>query len=247
VTQFGASSASDDSRALMSIGEVLAHLRTEFPDTTISKLRFLEAEGLIEPRRTASGYRKYSWQDVARLRYILTAQRDHYLPLRVIRQHLEAIDAGRAVPDAPGRPRYPRLLAAVEPTPAPTESSDSEHVSREELRERAGVTEEQLQQMEQYGLLTARPGGFFDAEAVEIATVVAQLGRYGVEPRHLRAHRTAADREIGLFAQVVAPLVRQRGPEARERAAEAVRELATLSLRLHAALLQSGLRGTLGG
>src|SRR5436309_10001691 len=99
------------SRAFMSIGEVLASLRAEYPDVTISKIRFLEAEGLIEPERTPSGYRKFSREDVARLRYVLSAQRDQYLPLRVIKAHLEAIDRGLEPPDSPGAgPQVPRAL-----------------------------------------------------------------------------------------------------------------------------------------
>jgi len=221
------------SAASMSIGEVLAHLRAEFPDTTISKLRFLEAEGLVEPRRTPSGYRKYSWHDVARLRYVLTAQRDQYLPLRVIREHLAAMDRGEL---APG-------LASVEPAgPAPPEV----RLRRDELLVAAGVGEGQLRSLEEFGLVAAQPGDWYDAEALEIATVAAAFAQYGLEVRHLRAYRAAADREIGLFAQLVSPHARQRSPEARARAAETVRELAALSQRLHAALVRAGLRTTLG-
>ncbi len=226
-------------RGLMSIGEVLAHLRTEFPDTTISKLRFLEAEGLVTPRRTPAGYRKYSWDDVSRLRYVLTAQRDQYLPLRVIRDQLAAGAAAVQPVSRPGRP-----LAAV---PAGPGRPDAEsRLSRADLLARSGLDEAVLRTAEQYGLLAPRTGGFYDADALEIATVVALLGRYGLEPRHLRGFRAAADREIGLFEQVVSPQARQRSPESRARAEESVRELAGLSLRLHAALVQAGLRGTLG-
>jgi DNA-binding transcriptional MerR regulator len=226
----------------MSIGEVLAHLRAEFPDTTISKLRFLESEGLVEPERTPSGYRKYSWDDVARLTYILTAQRDHYLPLRVIRDHL----AGGAAASAEARP--PLVSVDQLPTAQDFDADRADvRLSRAELVAQAGIDDAQLRDLEQYGLLAARSGGYYDADALEIAKVVGQLAAYGLQARHLRAYRTAADREIGLFEQVVAPVARQRGPEAQVRAQETVRELAALSLRLHAVLVQAGLRSTLGG
>jgi len=236
----------------MSIGEVLAQLRAEFPDTTISKLRFLESEGLVEPDRTAAGYRKYSREDVARLRYVLTAQRDHYLPLRVIREHLDAIDRGLqpAGGAAGGGPRGPRALQAAEDMPSAEDfarDGGEVRLSRTELLAEAGMDDEQLKQLEQYGLVSRRAGGYYDGDALLVAATVVEMGRYGLEARHLRAYRTAADREVGLFEQVVTPLVRQRGPEARARAQEAVRELAALSVRLHAALVQAGLRTTLGG
>jgi DNA-binding transcriptional MerR regulator len=231
--------AVDPSQAFMSIGEVLAHLRAEFPDTTISKLRFLESEGLVEPERTPSGYRKYSWDDVSRLTYILTAQRDHYLPLRVIREHLSG---GAGVSRPP--------LVAVDQLPVvqePEADRADVRLSRAELTAAAGISDEQLLDLEQYGLLGARSGGYYDTDALEIARVVGQLAAYGLQARHLRGYRTAADREIGLFEQVVAPVARQRSPEAQARAQETVRELAALSLRLHAALVQAGLRNALGG
>jgi DNA-binding transcriptional MerR regulator len=211
----------------MSIGEVLAHLRGEFPDITISKLRFLEAEGLVEPQRTAAGYRKYSTADVARLRFVLAAQRDHYLPLRVIRDQLTGVAPLRPVTD-PGVP---------EPV-AP-------RVDRAELLARSGLTGSALDELEQHGLIRDRAGRY-DADALTVARVAAQLARYGLEPRHLRGYRTAADREVGLFAQLVAPVARQNTPAARDRAAETVRELTALSQQLHAALVRIGLRETLG-
>jgi DNA-binding transcriptional MerR regulator len=237
-------------RAFMSIGEVLSQLRADFPDVTISKIRFLEAEGLIEPERTASGYRKFSRDDVSRLRYVLAAQRDHYLPLRVIKAHLEAIDRGLEPPDTPGGgPQVPRALVAAEGLPGP-ESFAREpselRLSRDELLDAAGLDSAQLTQIEQYGLVVARPGGYYDGDALVIAKTVAEMGRFGLEPRHLRAFRSAADREVGLVEQVVSPLVRQRNPEARGRAEEVARELASLSVKLHATLVRSGLRPQLG-
>jgi DNA-binding transcriptional MerR regulator len=239
------------SHAFLSIGEVLAQLRPEYPDVTISKIRFLEAEGLIEPERTPSGYRKFSREDVARLRYVLTAQRDQYLPLRVIKAHLEAIDRGLEPPDAPGAgPQVPRALVAADGLPGPdTFGRDTSELrlSREELIDAAAIEPAQLSQLEQFGLVAARPGGFYDGDALVIAKTVAEMSRFGLEPRHLRAFRAAADREVGLVEQVVAPLVRQRNPEARGRAEEVARELAALSVKLHATLVRSGLRPQFGG
>jgi DNA-binding transcriptional MerR regulator len=226
----------------MSIGEVLAHLRPDFPDTTISKLRFLETEGLVEPRRTPSGYRKYTWADVARLRYILAAQRDHYLPLRVIREQLAAIDRG----EAPSGPRP--ALAAVPSSPAaprPPAEPDETRISRPDLLARAGIDEDLLADLERHGLLTPGPGGWYPADAVDLVSAAGALAEFGLQARHLRAYRVAADREVGLFTQLVAPLARSGGPAARDRAAETVRELAALTQRLQAALVRIGLSETL--
>jgi DNA-binding transcriptional MerR regulator len=221
-------------------------LRAEFPDTTISKLRFLEAEGLVEPQRTASGYRKYSWNDVARLRFVLTAQRDQYLPLRVIREQLEALERG----DEPLGRQRPALVAVgpdgeVSGDGASPEPADA-RVARAELVRRTGIAEQLLTELEQLGLVTSRPPGWFDPDAVVIVEAVVGLTRYGLELRHLRAFRTGADREVGLFSQLLTPMVRQSDPAARARAAETARELTALSQRLHAALVRTGLRETLG-
>lgn len=225
--------------ALMSIGEVLAHLRAEFPDTTISKLRFLEAEGLVDPQRTASGYRKYSWDDVHRLRFVLTAQRDQYLPLRVIREQLDRMA------EPPPAPR-PALVAVGDQNAGPAPDGADTRMHRDDLLARTSVTDELLTELEKAGLVQARPPGWYDGDAVVIVEAVAGLTRYGLELRHLRAFRAGADREVGLFTQMLAPLVRQHDPAARARAAETARELQALSQKLHAALVRAGLRTTLG-
>jgi DNA-binding transcriptional MerR regulator len=235
------------SRSFLSIGEVLSQLRADFPDVTISKIRFLESEGLVDPERTSAGYRKFSHADVQRLRYVLTAQRDHYLPLRVIKDHLEALDRGLEPADHPSTgPRVPMTLVSAEGLPGPEafgKDAADIRLSRRELLESAELDEASLDQLEQYGLVSTRTGGtHYDGTSLTIARTVAEMSRFGIEPRHLRAFKAAADREVGLVEQVVTPLVRQRGPEARARAEEVARELAALSVRLHAALVKAGLR-----
>lgn len=247
------SAAAGQARSTLTIGDVLAHLKVEFPDLTISKIRFLETEGLVQPERTPSGYRKFAAGDVARLRYVLSQQRDHYLPLRVIKEQLDAIDRGLVPPGAAAdSPRTAHVAVASIRDNAPT----AEHfrpapaamrMSKDELCNAAGLRAEQLRELEQFGLVNARPGGYYDDDALAVATIVADLARFGLEGRHLRAFRTAAEREVGLFAQVVGPTGRQRGGEAKARAEEKVRELAALSVRLHAALVQIGLREVTGG
>ena len=234
-------------KAFMSIGEVLGQLRGDFPDVTISKIRFLEQEGLIEPDRTSSGYRKFSRDDVSRLRYVLAAQRDRYLPLRVIKEHLEALDRGLE-PALPGEgaPQVPRAVTAVDGLPGPeafVSDATDVRLTRAELASAAGLTTEQLDQLEQYGMVAPRSGTtYYDGDALIVAKTVAEMHRFGIEARHLRPFKSAADREIGLFEQVTAPLVRQRNPEARARAEETTRELAALSIKLHSALVRAGLR-----
>jgi DNA-binding transcriptional MerR regulator len=226
----------------MSIGTVLNVLREEFPEVTISKIRFLESEGLIEPQRTPSGYRKFSARDVERLGQVLRMQRDHYLPLKVIREHLDALERGEEVRLPPlSRQRETGegellgdLLGEPEP-PAPA------RIAREELLTAAEIRAEQLEEWESYGLLAPFPDGLYDAEAITVATLVAELGRHGIEPRHLRVMKAAADREAGLVDQVVAPLRRHRNPQTRAHAEARTKELAGLAVKLHAALVQSAL------
>ncbi|MGP4001313.1 transcriptional regulator FtsR [Streptomyces sp. 8N706] len=225
---------------LMSIGAVLARLRDEFPEITISKIRFLEAEGLVEPRRTPSGYRKFTPDDVERLASVLRLQRDHYLPLKVIREHLDALARGERVQlPAPGGSREPLLDGAPE---TDVEAPTAARIGRAELLAAAEVEEGELAEWESYGLIGPQEDGGYDIEAVPVAKLVAELGRFGLEPRHLRVMKAAADREAGLVEQVVAPLRRHRNPQTRNHAEKTARELATLSVRLHAALVQSALR-----
>jgi DNA-binding transcriptional MerR regulator len=228
---------------------VLSQLRAEFADITISKIRFLETEGLVAPERTPSGYRKFSPADIARLRYVLAQQRDNYLPLRVIKEQLDAMNRG-LVPSANGGvPDFVPHMTLAESAPSAEHfrsSAPSLRMSREEMLNATGLRRDQLLELEEFGLIVARPGGHYDDDALAIGKVVADMAQFGIEGRHLRPFRSAADREIGLFTQVVGPMARQRNPEARARAAETVRELAALSVRLHASLVQIGLRDVTG-
>ncbi|QTZ90652.1 MerR family transcriptional regulator [Streptomyces auratus] len=231
--------ASSDGKPV-SIGTVLTLLREEFPEVTISKIRFLEAEGLVEPKRTPSGYRKFTPADVERLANVLRMQRDHYLPLKVIREHLDALERGEQVQlPAPATPSRD-LVEGVHDTGA--ERPTAARIGRAELLAAAEVDEATLADWESYGLIVSHAEGGYDIEAVTVAKLVADLGRFGLEPRHLRAVKAAAEREAGLVEQVVAPLRRHRNPQTRAHAEATARELATLSVRLHAALLQSALR-----
>ncbi|MFB8776005.1 transcriptional regulator FtsR [Streptomyces broussonetiae] len=237
----GRGTAATDS-GLMSIGTVLNVLREEFPEVTISKIRFLESEGLIEPQRTPSGYRKFSAEDVERLGRVLRMQRDHYLPLKVIREHLDAVERGESAPlPAVGRPGQPGQGWDAETVPEPCEGPTAARIGRAELLAAAGIGEADLAEWESYGLIAALPDGAYDAEVVTVAELVAELGRFGIEPRHLRLMKAAADREAGLVDQVVAPLRRHRNPQTRTHAEARTKELAGLTMRLHAALVQSAL------
>ncbi|MEU1368489.1 MerR family transcriptional regulator [Streptomyces sp. NPDC005803] len=234
----GHGTATADGRP-MSIGTVLLQLRDEFPEVTISKIRFLETEGLVEPQRTPSGYRKFLPRDVERLAQVLRMQRDHYLPLKVIREHLDALARGEqtALP-TPGAEADP---GDGSPTGGPGRATAA-RIGRAELLAAAEVTESDLDAWEAYGLVAPSAEGGYDAETVTIARLVADLGRFGLEPRHLRPMRAAADREAGLIEQVVAPLRRHRNPQTRAHAEATAKELAELSVRLHSALVRTALQ-----
>ncbi|TFH20325.1 MAG: MerR family transcriptional regulator [Acidimicrobiales bacterium] len=294
----------------LSIGEVLALLLEEFPDVTISKIRFLESQGLIDPERTASGYRKFYGDDVELLRCILREQRENYLPLRVIKDRIDSgeIDPTNEHPrprgiknvsetaDMPRPDSHPSaggvrrlsesdVAAASAPhesgeavtgaavlfqrTDAPVESPPAEPtpptppqvavpavppagavlpgllLTADELCAMAGLTHQQLADLQSYGVVASqstRPDGPFDEDAVEIATVSKRLLDAGLEPRHLRGWRVAADREVGLLEQLIQPLLRQRNPEARAQAIAQLSELESVGGRLRAAMMRSSLR-----
>lgn len=230
-------------RAYLSIGEVLSKLRGDFPDITISKIRFLESEGLIEPQRTPSGYRKFTSRDLDRLRYVLMAQRDQYLPLRVIKENLDALDRGLE-PAANGvaAPRATLGIATIDGEIAPSTFAEQSEMrlSREELLSASALSEAQLVELESFGLITLR-GRHYDGDALAVAKAVAEMSAFGIEARHLRSFKTAADREIGLIEQVITPFTRQKSSEAKARAEEVQKEMAALSVRLHSSLVRSGL------
>ncbi|MCP9619343.1 MerR family transcriptional regulator [Nocardia otitidiscaviarum] len=253
----------------MSIGSVLDLLRPDFPDITISKIRFLESEGLISPERTPSGYRRFAVHDVERLRFVLTAQRDQYLPLKVIKEQLEAIDKGAATlgvreararaggggvdavnGSAPtdGAGRLRRLgVVPGEVSPEELRFDHEIRVTRADLIDQAGIDEKFLQELIRAGLITPGAAGFFDTDAVTLARTAQALSEFGLEARHLRAFKLAADREAALVAQIAAPIAKSRDEDARARAEETVRELAALSLTLHTCLVKTAVRASLGG
>jgi len=332
-------------RSYLSIGDVLSLLREEFPDVTISKIRFLESQGLVDPERSPSGYRKFYEHDVARLRWVLRAQRDQFLPLKVIRDRLAAAGdgvppdeewpvpeadgeadpaspkmaraagrgtsngggRGRSVPStsgpassqreqdvvpelatrdeelavsgAPARaqrpsdtghgvataePRHaandpaeaapqgrPAEATAVAPSAPTTHSVSLSGVSLTlpELCAATGLAEQTVASLESLGLIApvaVAGGAFYDEEALMVGKLAAEFARFGIEPRHLRLYRNAVDREVGLVEQVVTPLLRQRNPEARQKAVEAASELTRLGQNLRASLVRTALRQQLG-
>jgi DNA-binding transcriptional MerR regulator len=230
----------------MSIGAVLDLLRPDFPDVTISKIRFLEAEGLVTPERTPSGYRRFTAYDCARLRFVLTAQRDQYLPLKVIKSQLDAQPDGE-LPLTGSAYGVPRLV------PVSNGSADGAHdtaavappqvrLSREDLLSRSGVDEEMLTSLIRAGVVKPGPAGFFDEHSVVTAQCARALAEYGIEPRHLRAFRSAADRQSDLIAQIAGPVVKAG---ARDRADDLAREVAALAITLHTSLIKSAVRDVL--
>ncbi len=219
----------------LTVGAVVRALAGEFPDVTVSKVRFLEAEGLVTPSRTPSGYRQFTERDVERIRYVLRAQRDRFWPLRVIRERLDAIDRGLDPGDgavAPS-PREP-LVEAAAPDPGPLLAGARLRLTPDELAEASGLTTAAVADLGSHGLLRPDARGMFGEHDLRVARAAAGLAGYGVEARHLRAFRTAADREVGLVEQAV-------GPRRGEAADRGRAEVAGLCLDLHAALVRGGL------
>ncbi|WP_344811757.1 MerR family transcriptional regulator [Microlunatus aurantiacus] len=241
-----------------SIGQVLAALKGDFPDVSISKIRFLETEGLVTPERAPSGYRRYVESDIERLRYVLTVQRDHYLPLKVIREHLSLIDRGEAPPGRAGL--LPAGATPVDPgastasastetstgdagatTPAPSSptppSRQPLRLSRKDLLEASGLSESALMELERNNIVTPRRGtAYYGRDALTLATAAKRLSDYGMDGRHLRAFKMAADREIGMVEQAIAPYLRRS-----EGRGDVVAEVLSLVINFHAALVRSGL------
>ncbi len=286
-----------EDRAYLSIGEVLSLLKEEFPDVTISKIRFLESQGLLDPERTPSGYRKFFDTDVERLRWILRQQREHFLPLKVIKGRLRggeeggdelpatvdlADDAHRGTsPDlgeppapAPAPARYGSMPATPSPVPEPAGVQAAAaaasvggssfpgsggyldlpplrvepagvSLTLAELSAASGLDEDLLKELEKFGLLSGRKvasATYYDEDALNVAHLAAGFTKYGVEARHLRMYKTAGEREAGFFEQVVMPMLKQRNPQARKQATEALAELTQLGQGLRAAMLRQLLR-----
>lgn len=199
------------SRALLSIGQVLERLTPEFPDLSSSKLRFLEERGLVSPARTASGYRKFSPEDVERLRTVLGMQRDHYLPLKVIKAYLADLDAGLE-PALPGAGASTSMLG------------DERRFQRDDLLRESGASAELLQEAISASLIA--PADVYGEEALTVLGALVELGRTGIEPRHLRGFRAAAEREIGLIETALVPIARRNDVTSKARTAELAREIA---------------------
>ncbi len=219
----------------ISIGEVLSLLKREFPDVTISKIRFLEAEGLITPERTSSGYRRFGQHEIERLRAVLTMQRDQYLPLKVIR---ESLDSGTMPGDGGGE--APVAGSGLRPEDF-RPGAGRVRMTREELADACGLDESFIAQMEQLGLVWAAAAGHYDEDALAVMSVVARLSAYGVEPRHLKTFRVVTDREYGMVEQMATPYSNPRDRDGRAREQEVVRDLASLLVQLHATLLRAEL------
>lgn len=272
-------------RSHVSIGEVLSLLKEEFPDVTISKIRFLESQGLLDPERTPSGYRKFYDADVERLRWILRQQREHFLPLKVIKGRLvgdpgdeaaspdpagdraSSSSSSNSHPSASGSPSVPpspasapTAAAAAQPErpppprpgagpvlpPGPT----GVNLTMEELSSATGLPYERLRELERFGFITGRAvagSTYFDEDSLVVANLAAGFARFGIEARHLRTYKNAAEREAGLLEQVVTPLLKQRNPESRSQAVESLAELSQLGQHLRTALLRRAVRGFTGG
>ena len=231
-------------RPYLSIGEVLTLLKDEFPDVTISKIRFLESQGLLDPERTPSGYRKFYDNDVARLRWILRQQREHFLPLKVIKGRLVGESESESGGEEATAGGASTAAAPADPEPlTPPRSGTS--LTLQELAASCGLETGDLKDLERFGLIAGRTVGgtaYYDDDALAAAHVAAGFMKFGVEARHLRMYKTAAEREAGFFEQVVMPMLKQRNPEARRQASETLGELARLGQQLRSAMLRNALR-----
>jgi len=225
-------------RTYQSIGEVLVSVKAEFPDITISKIRFLEAEGLIEPERTPSGYRKFYEQDVDRLKSILRMQRDEYLPLKVIKDRL-------LKQDGDGEDPSPEPDTETEPEEELAEPPTGLQMSIEEMAAATGVDRDRIKELEQFGILCSHgpeSAKYYDGDDYVVLSIVRDFFKYGVEPRHLVMYRHFSEREASFFEAIVMPMLRQRNPDARRTAANSLTDLARASRKLKQALLRVNLR-----
>ena len=231
-------------RNYQSIGEVLVSVKTEFPDITISKIRFLEAEGLIEPERTPSGYRKFYSQDVERLKSILRMQRDEYLPLKVIKERLVRQDAGGDDVEL-SQDGEVGGDEGVTPGDEIAEAPTGLQMSLEEMSTATGIDRDRIKELEAFGIIASHgPEGarYYDGDDFIILSIVKDFFRYGIEARHLTMYKHFADRESSFFDQIIAPTLRQKNPDARRSAAQTLTELSATSRKFKQALLRTNLR-----
>jgi DNA-binding transcriptional MerR regulator len=242
-----------------SIGQVMAILRTEFPEISISKIRFLEAEGLLSPLRAPSGYRRYTESDLERLRYVLSVQREHYLPLKVIREHLEQIDRGQTPQTQAPQTQNPQTqtsqtlsglsgapsngLSGAGPNvlqgPHPTAATAKQPVrlTRQELLDASGLTESALSELERTQIVATRRGtAHYGRDALTLAIAARRLAEYGIDGRHLRAFKLAAEREVGLVEQAIAPYARRAGSNR-----DVPGDVTQLVISFHAALVRTAM------
>jgi DNA-binding transcriptional MerR regulator len=234
-------------RNYQSIGEVLVNVKTEFPDITISKIRFLESEGLITPERTPSGYRKFYPDDVERLKSILRLQRDEYLPLKVIKERLLKADSG----DDDDEPTLEQATSGMDTDGGGEDLAEAPtglQMSLEEMAAATGVDRERIKELEQFGIVcTHGPEGgqYYDGDDYVTLSIVKDFLRFGIEPRHLTMYKHFADRESAFFEALVAPTLRQKNPDARRAATQTLGELTTTSRKFKQALLRNALRDNL--
>jgi DNA-binding transcriptional MerR regulator len=229
-------------RSYMSIGEVLVTLKTEFPDITISKIRFLEGEGLIGPERTPSGYRKFYDEDVDRLRMILRLQRDEYLPLKVIKERLLRAEQDPAGDEAAAASMVKEDVSAVEEIATPPTGL---HMSMDELAAATGVERDRIKDLEGFGILCSHGMNgdkYYDGDDFVTLSIVKDFFKFGIEPRHLTMYRHFAEREASFFEGIVMPVLRQRNPDAKRTATESLGELSAISRKFKQALLRTNLR-----
>ncbi|WP_273367118.1 MerR family transcriptional regulator [Corynebacterium massiliense] len=221
----------------MSIGVVLEQLRQQFPDVTVSKIRFLESEGLVSPQRTASGYRRFTEDDVDRLRYILTTQRDNYTPLKVIREQLEAMDSGQVTAIVGAGRAKPWVEPARFRAPVTTRLTDAD------VADKADSNIETVAALTKLGLLQADQSGFFTTDDVAIVSTVEALKGFGLTEQHLKSLRNNARRQADLISQVAAPVANSKSDLAAQQAEEISSQMTALVVSLHATLVKNTLRG----
>ena len=224
----------------MSIGEVLKLLTPDFPDITLSKIRYLESEGLVFPQRTSSGYRKYVNADVERLHYVLTTQKKTYMPLKQIKKQLDAMDSYSVIPITKAATAQTIISPEEFRKPAITRLSDVE------IAEKAGVELQFVIDLANVGIIGPDQSGFFTADDIQVVSTASALSEFGIDARHLKSVKNAASRQADLISQVVTPLVRSNKDGAREQAEEMSRQMSALVVSLHAILVKNELRNQLG-